>query len=338
ACEGRFRPHYQFHVRQGEIRCLFPFPEYCCLRPWAWLWSVAAVLPIPIRLRASVRRCSNNSSSTASPWAACCRGACPSMARPWPDTPRAWPNWSRRPGTLFPSPATPGSAMRPSRTSGSSRMPGSRPSRITARPWPICLPLPARVSTVPSRWLPLWQRYSRAARVATTASAADSTSPQGRTAYAGTACSGFPGLLQPGVGAQGVGAVGQFPGEGGEGVALHGHLVGVTTEVAVGRGGLVHRVQQVEHAGDCIGSQVEVLAKQLDDALVADLAGAEGVDRHRGRLRHADGVGHLDLATIGQAGSDDVLGHVTTGIGGAAVDLGRVLAGEGAATVTGHAA
>jgi hypothetical protein len=60
------------------------------------------------------------------------------------------------------------------------------------------------------------------------------------------------------------------------------------------------------------------------------------VDRHR--LGHADGVGELDGAAVGEAGGDDVLGEVARRIGGRAVDLGRVLAREGAAAVRGRAA
>src|SRR5690606_6946161 len=96
--------------------------------------------------------------------------------------------------------------------------------------------------------------------------------------------------------------------------------------------------QQVEHFGDGVRPKVENVTHQLDDGVLGDLVGAEGVDRDRSRLRHADGVGNLDFATLGQAGGNDVLGHVTTGIGCRTVDLGWVLAGEGAATVTGHAA
>ncbi len=81
-----------------------------------------------------------------------------------------------------------------------------------------------------------------------------------------------------------------------------------------------------------------MLTDQSDDLVVAELAGAEGVQRDGCRLGHADGVGHLNLATIGEAGGDDVLRHVAAGVGGRAVDLGRVLAGEGATAVAGHAA
>src|SRR5690606_438599 len=143
---------------------------------------------------------------------------------------------------------------------------------------------------------------------------------------------------EPGGGSQRVGLVGALPGEGCEGVVTDRHLVGIAAEMAVGGGRLVHRMQQVEHGGDRVGAQVEVLAHQGDDLVVAELAGTEGVDRYRGRQRHANGVGDLDLAAIGQAGGDDVLRHVAPGVGGRAVDLGRVLAGEGAAAVTGHTA
>src|SRR5690606_24701427 len=144
--------------------------------------------------------------------------------------------------------------------------------------------------------------------------------------------------LQPRRRAQGVDLVGLFPAEGGEGVGDDGLLLRDAAEGAVGRGFLVHGVQQVEHAGDGVGAQVEHFAHQVDDGGFRHLVGAEGVQGDRGGLGHADGVGHLDLAAVGQAGGDDVLGHVAAGVGGGAVHLGRVLAGEGAAAVAGHAA
>ena len=56
------------------------------------------------------------------------------------------------------------------------------------------------------------------------------------------------------------------------------------------------------------------------------------------RLGLADRVGDLHLGAAGQAGGDDVLGHPAHGVRRGAVDLRRVLAGERAATVAGHAA
>src|SRR5690606_507682 len=93
-------------------------------------------------------------------------------------------------------------------------------------------------------------------------------------------------------------------------------LVRLAAEVAVGGGGLVHRVHQVQHLDDAVRTQVEVLADQLLDLRVRDAAGAEGGDRDRGGFGHADGVGHLHLALVGQAGGDHVLGHVAGGVGG----------------------
>ena len=62
------------------------------------------------------------------------------------------------------------------------------------------------------------------------------------------------------------------------------------------------------------------------------------VDIDRQRLGNADGVGKLDRATVGQLGGNDVLGQVARGVGSRAVDLGGVLAGEGATAVRRRAA
>src|SRR3546814_19488773 len=62
------------------------------------------------------------------------------------------------------------------------------------------------------------------------------------------------------------------------------------------------------------------------------------LDRDAGRLGDADGVADLHLAAVGQASGDHVLGAGARGVGGRAVDLGRVLTGETAAAVAGPAA
>jgi hypothetical protein len=67
-------------------------------------------------------------------------------------------------------------------------------------------------------------------------------------------------------------------------------------------------------------------------------AGAVGIDIERQRLRHADGIGHLDRAALGQARRDDVLGDIARHIGGRAVHLGRVLARKRAAAMGRRAA
>ena len=67
-------------------------------------------------------------------------------------------------------------------------------------------------------------------------------------------------------------------------------------------------------------------------------AGAFGVDRDVHRLGYADRVGDLDLALAGEAGGDDGFGDVAGRIRGRAIDLGRILAAERAATMRAGAA
>jgi hypothetical protein len=89
---------------------------------------------------------------------------------------------------------------------------------------------------------------------------------------------------------------------------------------------------------DAARGEIHDLGHRLLDRGLGHLAGAEGVGVDRERPRHANGVGKLEDAALGEAGGDDVLGEVAGGVGGGAVDLGRVLAGEGAAAVRGRAA
>ena len=117
-------------------------------------------------------------------------------------------------------------------------------------------------------------------------------------------------------------------------VRSHVKSLSAAAEVTV-RGRLaIDRPTQVEIADDCAGPQVEDLADSLLDRVDADLLGAERLDEDRERVRHADGVGELDLAAIGKTGCHDVLGDPARSVGGRAVDLGAVLARERAAAVT----
>src|ERR1035437_3392961 len=72
--------------------------------------------------------------------------------------------------------------------------------------------------------------------------------------------------------------------------------------------------------------------------LAALLLRAERLDHHRDGVRDADRICDLHFGPFCQAGGDDVLRHPAGRIGGRAVDLGGVLAGEGAAAVPRHAA
>ena len=87
-----------------------------------------------------------------------------------------------------------------------------------------------------------------------------------------------------------------------------------------------------------LGRRSKWASMRPEQPLVGDLAGAERLDRDGQRAGDADGVGELDLEAVGEPGGDHVLGHPAGGVGGAAVDLRRVLAAEGAAAVARHAA
>ena len=78
--------------------------------------------------------------------------------------------------------------------------------------------------------------------------------------------------------------------------------------------------------------EVEVLGDELDPGQRNRL-GAEAVDIDAHGVRDADRVCDLQLAAIGKAGGDHVLGDVTRGVCSRAVDLRRILAGEGTAAV-----
>jgi hypothetical protein len=60
-----------------------------------------------------------------------------------------------------------------------------------------------------------------------------------------------------------------------------------------------------------------------------------GLDVHRDRVGHADRVRELDQRAFGDAGGDEVLGHVASHVGGGSIHLRRVLSRERAAAVRG---
>ena len=79
--------------------------------------------------------------------------------------------------------------------------------------------------------------------------------------------------------------------------------------------------------------QVHQLRQDLFELRRIDLPRAVEIDIERQRIGNADRVGNLDAAAVGEAGGDHVLREIPRGIGRRTVDLGRVLAGEGAAAV-----
>ncbi len=96
--------------------------------------------------------------------------------------------------------------------------------------------------------------------------------------------------------------------------------------------------EQVELFDDRSRAHVEFAHDVALEFLLVHDARTEGVDVHANRLGNADGIGELDLTTSGQARRHDVLRDVTCIVGGGAIDLGRILAAEGTATMAAHAA
>src|SRR5579883_1179328 len=109
-------------------------------------------------------------------------------------------------------------------------------------------------------------------------------------------------------------------------------------EMTVGRGLLVDGTKQIEMVNDRRGPQVENFGHRLSDSLFGQPSRSERLDEHAHGMRDADGVGNLDLATIGQSGGDDVLGDPARGVSSGAIDFGRILTGERAAAVASHPA
>ena len=120
--------------------------------------------------------------------------------------------------------------------------------------------------------------------------------------------------------------------------AFPGEVRIVAAEVAV-RGGLgVDRALEVQGVDDGARAQVEDLGDRGADPGRIHGLGAEGFHVGADRTGLADGVGDLDFGALCQAGGHHVLGHPAHGVGRGAVHLGRILAGERAAAVAGHAA
>src|SRR5262245_21087076 len=110
--------------------------------------------------------------------------------------------------------------------------------------------------------------------------------------------------------------------------------------MTISGGAGVDRPVEIEMLTDAARRQIhDARQHRLDPPLLDSLAGSVmQVDIDRQRLGNADGIGELDGAAPGKAGGDDILGKIAGSIGGRAVDLGRVLAGEGATAMRGSAA
>ena len=101
-------------------------------------------------------------------------------------------------------------------------------------------------------------------------------------------------------------------------------------EVAILRGLVVDRLDQVELLDDNTRPHVEVLANDLHQLLRALVGGSVGVNVEREWLSDADCVGELDKAAAGKFGMNERLGDPASEVGSTAIDLAVVLAAESA--------
>ena len=136
------------------------------------------------------------------------------------------------------------------------------------------------------------------------------------------------GAFEPGLFPQDVDFIDVFPGEVRIGAA----------EMAVSRGLLEDGPLQFQILDHGRGLEAEGVLDDLQELVFRDDRGVVSVDHDGQRVGQADGVGHLDFAALGQARGHHVFGHVAQHVGGGAVHLGGVFAGEGAAAVIAPAA
>mmetsp|Transcript_18826 Transcript_18826/g.56867 ORF Transcript_18826/g.56867 Transcript_18826/m.56867 type:complete len:327 (+) Transcript_18826:548-1528(+) len=110
--------------------------------------------------------------------------------------------------------------------------------------------------------------------------------------------------------------------------------------MAVGSGHVVLGLAQLQVASEGTWAAVEVHLHDVSDGSRREVALLSTVrlNKEGKRLGDADGVGELHARALGKASLHDGLGHPAASIGGRAVDLGRILARESAATMGAPAA
>ncbi len=107
-------------------------------------------------------------------------------------------------------------------------------------------------------------------------------------------------------------------------------LVGEVTVL----GGLeVDGLGKVKLTDNDTGTEVKVVADDLNKLLGGLVGGTVGVDVEGEGLGDTNGVGELDKGTAGEAGGNEGLGDPAANVGSGTVDLGVILSGESTTTV-----
>src|SRR5215218_7162646 len=103
--------------------------------------------------------------------------------------------------------------------------------------------------------------------------------------------------------------------------------------MTVCRRAAIDRLVQLQGTADVRRGQPEHFGQHFLELALIDLPGSVRVDQNRHWIGDANRIGNLDGAAFSETRRDNVLGEITRGISGGAIDLGWVLAREGAAAV-----
>lgn len=108
----------------------------------------------------------------------------------------------------------------------------------------------------------------------------------------------------------------------------------LVAEVTVLGSTVVDRVGEVELLDNDTGTEVEVLADDLDELVRRLVGGTVGLDEEREGLSNTNGVGELDETAASETSLNQGLGDPAGEVGSGTVDLGVVLSGESTTTVS----
>src|SRR5947208_4202758 len=100
----------------------------------------------------------------------------------------------------------------------------------------------------------------------------------------------------------------------------------------------VNRPEQIELFDDLGRLEIENFSDGALQFFFVHFAGAEGIDTHAHGFGMTDGISELNLASIRQAGCDNILCDPPAHVSCAAIYLRRVFSGERSATVPSHSA
>ena len=91
--------------------------------------------------------------------------------------------------------------------------------------------------------------------------------------------------------------------------------------MAVRSGGVINRLAQTKRLDDALGGELKLTLHFFGEPFVGNRARALRIHQHTGWLGYTDGVTQLHFAHIGEAGSSDVLGNVSSHVRSTAIDL-----------------